>query len=97
MRLHLRFGREPEGWMSHDVFGDPRFAKLEPDRTAAMDLRPQQGSAAIDAGVRLPEEWFDLLRERDAGSPDIGAFPVGYRPDGIGIRGRLDPFNGTAR
>jgi hypothetical protein len=68
----------PPGWGANDHVGDPRFVSL------ANDFRLQTGSAAIDAGIPLPSEWPDTLREIDAGKPDLGAFPLGAEPLQVG-------------
>jgi len=43
----------------------------------------QPGSSAIDAGVELPADWPDPLRERSV-KPDIGALPVGGEALSVG-------------
>jgi hypothetical protein len=40
------------------------------------EYRPATGSPLIDAGVPVPPEWPDPLRDADAGRPDIGAWPL---------------------
>lgn len=71
-------GKRPPGWGTHDVFADPKVTVPQEWRTPA-DLRPPPSSPAIDAGVALPAEWPDPLREQDAGKPDIGALPAGVK------------------
>lgn len=79
----------PDGWMAHDRFADPKFVRLDPDPAAPADLTLGDGSPATDAGVPLPEEWFDPLRREDPQAPDIGAFPRGLPPWRVGIAGRI--------
>lgn len=79
----------PAGWTANDVFADPLFVALDKEAT---DLRLQPKSPAIDAGVAVPKEWPDPLREADAGKPDIGAFPAGAKAWAVGIDGRLTAF-----
>lgn len=66
---------------THDVYGDPHLANLA---ASTLDVRVQQGSAAIDAGVVVPKDWPDPLRKLDAGKPDIGALPLGAPPLVVG-------------
>ena len=61
-------------------------APLTQKRLATTDLRLEKGSPAADAGVPLPAEWPDLLRDRDAGRPDIGAIPLGAVAWAVGPR-----------
>jgi hypothetical protein len=75
--------RYSPGWFAHDVFADPRFIKSEAT-AGSVDVHLQQGSAAIDAGVELPGDWPDPLREQDPGRPDIGALPLGAGPFQVG-------------
>lgn len=62
--------------------GDPRFTKL-----GEFQLAPD--SPAIDAGVPLPGEWPDPLRDQQKGKPDAGAIPSNSPPLKIGRHGRL--------
>lgn len=62
----------PPGWGANDRVADPQFVSLD-----ANDFRLQRGSPAIDAGIGIPSEWPDPLRESDKGRPDLGAFPIG--------------------
>lgn len=80
----------PPGWTSHDIYADPRFAALAADWAVLPDVRPAPGSPALDAGVDIPAEWPDVLREPDAGRPDIGALPVGAGSWRVGMRGRIE-------
>ncbi len=72
---------------SHDIFGDPRFATFTHELPESTDLRLQGTSPAIDAGVDLPSDWPDPLRNADAGGPDIGAFPNNSMPFVVGPNG----------
>lgn len=81
----------PPGWGANDRFADPKFAKFDPV-VKINDLRLQMGSPAIDAGVAIPNEWPDPLREK--GKPDIGALPFESEPWAIGVNGRLNVFGG---
>lgn len=83
------------GWTTQDKLADPQFVKLPRDRTQATDLRLQEGSAAIDAGLPLPEQWPDPLRDSDSGAPDIGALPLNAELWTIGVDGRLSLSGGT--
>jgi hypothetical protein len=74
----------PPGWGAGDLFADPKFIAFEATAAHPADLRLQQDSAAIDAGHTLPKAWPDVLRDADAGKPDIGAFPVGAEPLHVG-------------
>jgi len=76
-------------WGLGDRFADPMFADFHSDWRRANDYRLRKGSPAIDAGVPVPPEWPDPLREQDKGKPDIGAFPLGCKPWGIGRFGRI--------
>jgi hypothetical protein len=82
----------PDGWMEHDQFADPKFARLTMDTAAPFDVTMQQGSPAVDAGVPIPDEWLDPLREEDHSKRDIGALPLGAKPWGVGIQGRISAF-----
>jgi hypothetical protein len=48
--------------------GDPKLAE--------DGLTPAAGSPLVDAGVPIPADWPDPLRESDAGRSDIGARPL---------------------
>ena len=79
-------------WAKHDLYADPKFVQYAVDVLTPNDYRLQEGSPAVDAGVPVPEEWFDPLRKNDRGKPDLGAFPAGVKPWGVGVRGRLIVF-----
>lgn len=72
----------PPGWTGNDVFADPKFTCFAPS-----DFRIAAGSPAIDAGVPVPKDWIDPLREE--GKPDIGALPAGIDEWKVGIDGRF--------
>lgn len=80
------------GWTTQDRIADPRFVRLTADDPLAVDLRLQADSPAINAGVALPSEWPDSLRDTDTDQPDIGAMPFGASPWGVGIDGRIPLF-----
>lgn len=69
--------RYPPGWTANDRFADPRFVLLANSTGPRdSDFRLQPSSPAIDAGVAIPADWPDTLRQSDTGKPDIGAFPL---------------------
>ena len=74
----------PPGWGANDRVADPKFVSLVGDPARASDFRLQLGSPAINAGVALPVEWPDTLRDLDQGQPDIGALPLGAEPFRVG-------------
>jgi hypothetical protein len=51
--------------------------RLPTDPRQPIDPGLQPSSPAIDAGVALPAEWPDPVRDRDPGKPDLGALPAG--------------------
>lgn len=79
----------PDGWMVHDQFADPKFNEFGEDPAAAFDIALRAESPAIDAGVEVPNDWFDPLREPDAAQPDIGAVPYASATWAVGIQGRI--------
>lgn len=87
--------RYEPGWTTHDRLADPRFERLPADEAQRADLQLQADSPAINAGQNLPPEWPDPLRAADKDGPDIGALPLGTKPWGIGVDGRLSLFGGT--
>jgi hypothetical protein len=80
------------GWTTHDVVADPKFVRLSSDRAESADLRLQSGSPAMNAGVPIPADWPDPLRDADKGRPDSGAVPHGSQPWGVGVDGRMPLF-----
>ncbi len=84
------------GWTAHDRFADPVFVNLSTDWRKVPDLRLTERSPAVEAGVVLPKQWPDPLRDADRGTPDGGAIPHGIKPWPVGVRGRQNIF-GAAR
>jgi hypothetical protein len=84
--------RYEPGWTTHDRVADPRFVSLPIEEKSAADLRLQSDSPAIDAGQKLPMDWPDPLRESDKDAPDVGALPLGLKPWGVGVDGRIPLF-----
>jgi hypothetical protein len=84
--------RYEAGWTAHDRAVDPRFIALSADETAAVDLRLQPGSPAINTGRPLPPAWPDPLWAADKDEPDVGALPAGVKPWGVGVDGRIPLF-----
>lgn len=80
------------GWSTNDIVADPKFVKLVVDGKEVSDLRLSAGSAAIDAGIAIPDKWPDSLRASDEGLPDIGAVPLGVESWGVGVDGRIPVF-----
>lgn len=74
----------PPGWGAADRMGDPKFVRFSPNWPEALDLRPGPDSAAVDSGLEIPKEWPDPLRDKDAGKPDIGAYPAGVEAWPVG-------------
>jgi hypothetical protein len=85
------------GWTTEDKVADPQFEKPPTADAAEVDLRLKAGSPAIDAGIAVPAEWFDPLRESDAGKPDVGALAAGAAPWGVGVKGRVPLFGAAAK
>lgn len=82
------------GWTTLDRFVDPKLRNLPNDPDAESDLRLQPDSPAVDAGLPLPAEWPDPLREDDEGKPDIGALPRGVELWTVGVDGRISIVSG---
>lgn len=80
------------GLTTNDRVADPKFVNLSADRAAPCNLSLRPTSPAVDAGLPIAAEWPDPLRDADAKQPDIGALPLGAKPWGIGIDGRLSLF-----
>jgi len=68
------------------VVADPKFVRISQDPAVENDYRLREGSPAVNAGVALPADWPDPLRERDGGKPDIGALPLGIEAFAAGRR-----------
>lgn len=79
----------PADWLQYDQFANPRFVRFSIESGSAFDVRLRNDSPAINAGVSIPDEWLDPLRDSDADSPDIGAFPVNWQPLNVGVQGRV--------
>ncbi len=86
--------RYEPGWTTHDRVADPKFVQLTADGGEPVDLRLRSDSPAINAGLAIPAEWPDPLRESDRGEPDVGVLPHGVEPWGVGIGGRIPLFGG---
>lgn len=84
--------RYEPGWTTQDRIVDPKFVSLVADATTPADLRLQPGSPAVNAGVAIPAEWPDPLRDSDAAQPDSGALPQSAEPWRIGVDGRIGLF-----
>ncbi len=82
----------PPGWSANDRFADPKFARFVEDGRVACDLRLQESSPAINAGVALPSDWPDPLRAMDKAQPDLGALSRGVKPWSVGVEGRDSVF-----
>ena len=80
------------GWTTHDRVADPKFTSLAADHSRADDLSLQPTSPAVNSGVAVPSEWPDPLRVADKDAPDIGALPLGAKPWGVGVDGRIPLF-----
>lgn len=90
----------PDGLDAHSVYANPDFFKFSADINAVNDYQINPGSAAVNSGMVIPEQWPDPLRKADAGQPDIGALPLGAGPLNVGILGRVtagQPDPETAR
>lgn len=83
----------PPGWTTNDRFADPRFVSTGP----TLDVSLGKGSAAIDAGIAVPKDWPDPLRDADAGKPDVGAIPASVEPWTVGIDGRFTASGATTK
>lgn len=93
-----RFRRSPQyeqskavyepGFGSNALVADPMFVKMEADGTIINDYRLQRDSTAINAGITIPADWPDPLRDADADGPDIGALPLGATMFHVGPRGK---------
>lgn len=86
----------PPGWTKNDVVADPQFVAFTGNGSLPADCSLQSGSPAANAGVAIPAEWPDPLREADAGKPDLGALPLGVKAWRVGLKGRLTMFGALA-
>ena len=75
--------------MVHDQFANPKLNEFGADPSAKFDAALRKDSPAIDAGVVLPDDWFDPLRSADPGPPDVGALPLDDSIWTVGIQGRI--------
>ena len=75
--------------MVHDQFADPKLNRLVPDPGAEFDIALGKDSPAINAGVMIPDDWFDPIKVEDEAPPDIGALPHSRPSWSVGIRGRI--------
>ncbi len=82
----------PNGWTTDDKIADPKFNNLPEDWRQPTDLRIASQGGAAEAGVTVPAEFPDPLREKDSGKPDAGALPAGVEPWGVGVDGRISVF-----
>lgn len=85
-------------WIERESSADPKLQQISSDPRVIGDYRLQPGSAAIGAGVTLPEGYPDS--QRSAGEqPDAGASALNAQPLRVGIDGRItagmlqDPFD----
>jgi hypothetical protein len=85
--------RYEPGWTTQDRLVDPKFVRLAADGSLETDLRLQADSPAVKAGQTLPAEWPDPFRAGDK-APDVGALPLGAKPWGVGVDGRVPLFGG---
>jgi len=83
-----KFHRAHPNFEKHAILADPKLRDL----SIGFDYRLLKGSAAIDAGVPIPEDWPDS-KLVDDDKPDIGAIPkdadlyrFGRRPRGYFYR-----------
>lgn len=67
----------PPGTSSNSRVADPRFREVTVNPAIRLKAALTRESPAIDAGVPLPEDWRDPLRDADKGEPDLGALPLG--------------------
>jgi hypothetical protein len=81
--------RYAPGWTAHDQFADPQFVRFSSDWRSTVDLGLKPASPAVNAGVTIPSDWPDPLRDLDARPPDLGAVPSGTRAWRVGVNGRL--------
>jgi len=73
------------GLTTQDRVAEPKFV-------SPRDLRLQAESPGINTGLPIPAEWPDPLHAADKDAPDSGALPLGAKPWGVGIDGRIPLF-----
>ncbi|MBC8116520.1 MAG: hypothetical protein H7062_19180, partial [Candidatus Saccharimonas sp.] len=69
--------RYAAGSTTNSLVADPQFQRASNDINQTNDYRPIKGSPILDAGIAIPAEWPDPLRDSDSGKPDLGALPAG--------------------
>src|SRR5207244_3005538 len=84
--------RYEPGWTMQDRLADPKFVRLPADESLAADLALQADSPAVKTGQKLAAEWPDPLRGAEKEAPDIGVLPLGTKPWGVGVDGRIPLF-----
>ena len=67
--------------------GSTTHARVAPPFENPLQIELSAGSAAINAGVRLPEGLPDSLVKRDDGEPDAGALPLSVKVSTLGPQG----------
>ncbi|MFT5527267.1 MAG: hypothetical protein ACI9HK_005249, partial [Pirellulaceae bacterium] len=68
----------------NDVHSDPQLVHTFSSWREFANAEIGKTSPAINAGVSLPKEWDDPLRNEDRGAPDLGALPSGVNASAIG-------------
>ncbi|MFT7643633.1 MAG: hypothetical protein ACI9G1_005399 [Pirellulaceae bacterium] len=68
----------------NDVHSDPQLVHTFSSWREFANAEIGKTSPAINAGVSLPKEWDDPLRNEDHGAPDLGALPSGVNASAIG-------------
>ncbi len=76
-----------------DCYGDPALVSLTSNWREPSDYRLQTHSAARQAGVALPADWFDPLDSDVTRRPDAGAIPFGHPGWRVGVGGRFPGLN----
>jgi hypothetical protein len=89
--------RYEPGWTTDDRVADPKFVSFSPDAGGPTDLRLEPDSPCVNAGVPIPPEWPDHLREADDGKSDMGALPRGADLWGVGVDNRIPLFGESSR
>lgn len=65
------------GFTANSLAADPKFVRADVNPAVVNDYRVSKGSPAVDAGVDIPADWPDTMRDSDKDKPDIGALPLG--------------------
>jgi hypothetical protein len=84
----LNKDRYPPGLVAHCFAADPHLMKISDDPDAVNDYRQQKDNPAIGKGVILPQDWPDILEQRNS-APDIGALPSGGAQLKVGRHSRI--------